>query len=99
MPSQTITWAKPFFLIFFSVFISFPLFSASTNWQRFQPGLEYQDFKYSYLTPWSHIHVFRVDLTRYERNSVLAKDLNQKNASVGEYAIFNKSLIALNGGF
>lgn len=98
MPSQIITGSKFIFLsILGLLFIMFPAFAGS--WKTLQPGIEYQDINHSYLTLWSHIHSFRIDLTKYQLQLVLAKDLAKKNAFISEYAAFGDGLITLNGGF
>lgn len=68
-------------------------------WRELAPGLDYQDLGTSYLTPWSHIHAFRINLQFNQVASVMAKDLAVPHASVEEYAKHSKSLITINGGF
>lgn len=72
---------------------------ASSNWQALAPGIEYQDLEGSYLSPWSHIYAFRIDLNANKLALVMAKDLSLKYASVDEYALHSKALISINGGF
>ena len=51
------------------------------------------------LTPWSHIHVFRIDLKYNQLDLTLAPDLGKKLASVDELALHSHGKIAINGGF
>ncbi|MFC3907904.1 phosphodiester glycosidase family protein [Legionella dresdenensis] len=105
MSSQTITttkWLqriwKPLILIIFIVFLlNFAL--AATSWRTLSKGLEYRDIDRSYITPWSHIHTFRIDLNANKLSSIMAKDLALKHASADEYAKHSKALISINGGF
>ena len=68
-------------------------------WRTLAPGVEYQDLDGNFLTPWSHIHAFRIHLKDNQLSLVSAKDLAREHASVDEYAQFSKALIAINGGF
>jgi uncharacterized protein YigE (DUF2233 family) len=72
---------------------------ASKGWRQLAPGIEYQDLKESFLIPWSHIHVFRINLKDNELSLVTAKDLSREHASVDEYAQHSNALLAVNGGF
>lgn len=72
---------------------------AADDWRKLAPGIEYQDLDGSLLTPWSHVHVFRIDLKDNELSLVTAKDLSRQYASIEEYAQFSKALLAINGGF
>lgn len=92
-PSNTIY----LFLILISL-ISFSSYSA-TRWQQLDPGIEYQDLEGGILTPWSHIHVFRIDLTKNKLGLVTAKHLSLKNASADQFAERSNALISINGGF
>lgn len=72
---------------------------AGNDWRTLAPGIEYQDLDGSFLTPWSHVHVFRINLKENELKLVFAKDLSRESASIKEYAEFSKALLAINGGF
>jgi len=87
-----------FFLIFFAgLFLSFKVLSA--GWQRLDSGIEYQDLAGRLLTPWSHIHVFRIDLTKTKLSIVSARRLSQRNASADQFGEHSGALISINGGF
>jgi uncharacterized protein YigE (DUF2233 family) len=72
---------------------------AASEWRNLAPGIEYQDLDGNFLTPWSHIHAFRIDLKKNKLSLVTAADLSRTNASVDEYAEFTKALLTINGGF
>ncbi|KTC95838.1 hypothetical protein Lery_2133 [Legionella erythra] len=72
---------------------------AASNWQELSPGIEYQDIGSGYLTPWSHIHAFRIHLNDNRLSLVMARDLSQQYASVDEFAAFSQAPLAINGGF
>lgn len=73
--------------------------SFGKQWSQLAPGIEYRDLGNSLLTPWSHVHVFRVDLKHNQLDLLLAKKLSQPHASIEEFAQFSNALITLNGGF
>lgn len=105
MPRQTIALVK--WLIQASKFLTIALLLlffthyvvASNGWRQLAPGIEYQDLEGSFLTPWSHIHAFRINLKDNELSLVTAKDLSREHASVNEYAQYSNALLAINGGF
>ncbi|WP_235659328.1 phosphodiester glycosidase family protein [Legionella maceachernii] len=69
------------------------------DWRTLAPGIEYQDLDGNFLTPWSHIHAFRIDLKENELSLISAKELSREHASVDEYAQHSNALLAINGGF
>lgn len=86
------------FLFIIGILSSFNSYS-SDGWQELTSGIEYQDLEGGILTPWSHIHVFRIDLSKNQLALVTAKTLALKNASVDQFAEHSKALISINGGF
>lgn len=72
---------------------------AASPWRELIPGIEYQDVEGNYLTPWSHVHAFRINLNHNQLSVITAKDLQREYASVDEYAQFSQALLAINGGF
>lgn len=68
-------------------------------WQTVAPGIEYLSLDEKLTLPWSHIHVFRVNLktNQFELNS--AKNIDLPLASVTQLSKKNPLVIALNGGF
>ncbi|WP_028388400.1 phosphodiester glycosidase family protein [Legionella fairfieldensis] len=105
MPRQTIVptkWLTGVFKIFIVSFLLLfftNLTIAANDWRQVAPGIEYQDLEGSFLTPWSHVHAFRIDLKKNNFSLVTAKELARDHASVDEYAQYSKALIAINGGF
>lgn len=97
MPRQTIAYIR---CIFISLFLL--LFTTQTlaaDWRMLAPGIEYRDLNANLLIPWSHIHVFRIDLKKNKLDLVLANELSLHNASVDAFAHHSNALIAINGGF
>ncbi|MBA2709751.1 MAG: phosphodiester glycosidase family protein [Tatlockia sp.] len=105
MPSQTIDLLKWLTralkcLTFSCLLLLFTNYSnAKSEWRNLAPGIEYQDLDGSFLTPWSHVHVFRINLKVNKLSLVTAKDMARPYASIEEYAAFSKALLAINGGF
>lgn len=100
MSSQTnVNPSKRSYLFYFLLFL-LPLHSyAALQWHPLTSGIEYQDLKGGLPSPWSHIHVFRIDLENNRMALVSAKSLGVKNASVNQFAEHSKALIGINGGF
>lgn len=71
----------------------------ASDWRKLAPGIEYQDLDGNFLTPWSHIHAFRINLKENRLSLVTAADLSREHASVDEYAQHTNALLAINGGF
>lgn len=104
MPRQTIDYyLKQLQALIGLILLLFLPFSTQATeaqtWRTLATGLEYLDLGEKIYTPWSHIHVFRIDLKHYQLDSVLATALSQPNASVDEFASHSKALLAINGGF
>jgi len=74
-----------------------PIFAKT--WQTLSPGIDYHDFGKTPLTPWAHIHTFRINLKQHSLDLVTAQSLGLKNASIDTLARKEKALIAINGGF
>ena len=102
MSSQTNVYpSNKFYLLYFFyllIFLAVPVYSAN-QWQTLAPGIEYQDLEGGLLTPWSHIHVFRVDLNKNQLGVITSKALSVKNASVEQFAVQTNALLSINGGF
>ncbi len=104
MSSQTNAYpAKIIYLftaIIFIISLLLPFRSYSADkWQELAPGIEYQDLEGGILRPWSHVHVFRIDLHENQLALVNAKHLSMKNASADQFAEHSKALLSINGGF
>jgi uncharacterized protein YigE (DUF2233 family) len=87
------------------IFYSLALFLCSNSafsindWQSLAPGIAYRDLMGGYLSPWSHVHVFRISLKKNTFTSVMATDFSKKLASVQELSLKTGALLAINGGF
>lgn len=101
MPLQTNNYlANYFFSIIFTInlFITVNVY-AEARWQQLGPGIEYQKLEVGMLTPWSRVHVFRIDLSKNQLELITAKTLALKNAAADLFAKHSNALISINGGF
>lgn len=71
----------------------------ASEWRVIADGLEYQELTDTHPIPWSHIHVFRIDLKYNNFSLITAKALHHNYAVISEYAKFSNALLAINGGF
>lgn len=107
MPKQTIpnnnayliTLQRLFNLFFLLASLSCFSVAHATAWTTLSPGFEYLDINDKSISPWSHIHAFRINLSRYQLAILPANQLAKPNASIGELANFSKAVLAINGGF
>lgn len=90
-------WKSVSTLVMLALVLHFAI--AANDWRVLTPGIEYLDVGGGYVTPWSHIHAFRINLNDNRLSLVMAKDMARDYASVDEYAQFSKALLAINGGF
>ena len=72
---------------------------AMTDWQELTPGIEYIDLGTSILSPWSHIHTFKIDLEKHDLGLILASSFAKPYASAYQFARKSHAIIAINGGF
>lgn len=72
---------------------------AAKPWHELTPGIEYQDLEGGILTPWSHIHAFRIDLNKNQLSLITAKSLALKDASADQFGERANALLSVNGGF
>ena len=84
------------FLLFLVLFTSS---AYADTWQELAPGINYKDVGANILSPWSHIHVFRIDLKKNILDSVPAKSFGQQHAAAAEFVQQSDALLAINGGF
>lgn len=101
MPRQTIAVHTRYLrYILVPVFLWILATQAFANdWRELAPGIEYQDLNSNLVIPWSHVHVFRIDLKKNKLDLIMANDLSLHNASVDAFAHHSKALITINGGF
>lgn len=81
------------------VFLFLSSATTASPWKKLAPGIEYRDIGANVLTPWSHVHVFRIDLKHNQFDLMQASELDRKQASVDQFAHRGNALIAINGGF
>lgn len=99
MRRQAIAYCMRFLASAFFLFSLVVPLAQAADWNEIAPGIEYVDLGANLLTPWSHIHAFRIDLSQNELNSVMAKALSRQHASIEEFANHSNALLAINGGF
>lgn len=81
------------------VFLFLSSATTASPWKKVAPGIEYKDIGANIVTPWSHIHVFRINLKDQKFDLMTAKEFHQTQASVEQFAHRAQALIAINGGF
>lgn len=92
--------ARAFFFALLLCFgLTTMLYAKDDIWKNIAPGIDYYDNHLSYLTPWSHLHGFKLDLRRYRLSLATAKEFGKQYASVDYLAEQSKALVAINGGF
>ena len=105
MPRQTIADVDPcsrrvqYMLLCLVLIVLFISPAQANPWETIAPGVEYRDVGVNLLTPWSHVHVFRIDLTKNKLDLITAKEIHRSQASVDQFAHRAQALIAINGGF
>lgn len=72
---------------------------AADSWRRVAEGVDYVNLGTHDFSPWSNIHVFRIDLRYTKLSLATAKDLSVRYASVDRFAKYSQALLAINGGF
>ncbi|OYV54624.1 MAG: hypothetical protein B7X00_01150, partial [Legionella sp. 21-45-4] len=68
-------------------------------WKPTAAGINYLDLHYSPLTPWSHVHVFKIHLEKNKFDLIHAAELKKTFATTPEFAELSHALITLNSGF
>ncbi len=95
-----LAFTKPVKLaVILSLFLfSFTSSAGANNWLLLAPGIDYQTLENGLLTPWSHIHAFRINLNYNQLSLITAKELD-KPTLIEKFAQYGNALIAINGGF
>lgn len=87
----------------FRYFIALWVFFFNTNifaaWKTIAPGIEYQDIAPHYLSDWSHIHLFKVNIHSHQFKLLNHQQLGLRFPSIEQYAQSQKAPLAFNGGF
>jgi len=105
MPRQTIVntesshFVRHALKMLIVIFLFLSSATTASPWKKLAQGIEYRDIGANVLTPWSHIHVFRIDLKHNQLDLMSATELNKKQASVDQFAHQKNAFIAINGGF
>jgi len=73
--------------------------ATADGWHTLSMGILYQDLGHSLIRPFTHIHAFKIDLSKNHLESITAKELKKENASSLEFGQYRHALIAINGGF
>jgi uncharacterized protein YigE (DUF2233 family) len=81
------------------VFLFLSSATTASPWKKLAQGIEYRDIGANVLTPWSHVHVFRIDLKQNQLDLISATEFGRKQASVDQFAHRSHALIAINAGF
>ena len=92
------TYKNNYYLIILFLFLINNI-AIAADWRVIADGVEYQELIDTNPIPWSHIHVFRIDLKHNNFSLVTAKDLHHNAAVIAEYAKSSKALLAINSGF
>ena len=80
---------------FLGLFLS-PLYAG--DWQRLAPGIEYTDLG-TMLSPWSHLHAFKINLKKHTLHLATAASLNLTTTTAQYITQTNGAAIGINGGF
>ncbi len=93
-----ISWQSLFrnFITLLMIFFNTQL---CAGWKKISPGIEYQDMSPHYLSDWSHIHLFKISVGKYEFKLVNHQQLGVRFPSIEQYAKFKNAPLAFNGGF
>lgn len=97
MLRQDFRFIKP--IIFLFLILICPILNAMPKFSSIDDGVDYMDVAYQLLTPWSHIHVFKIDPNLYTIDLMSAKDIGEIATSADEFLEKSNSVIAFNGGF
>lgn len=98
MTIQTIARVKYFRFFIFLSCLALNVTHAS-SWRHLGDGIQYRRLDSVSLTPWSHVHVFRIDPSKNHFGLLMAKDFGKLHASVAEFLEHTSANIAVNGGF
>lgn len=86
-------------IIIFCILSVMPAYLIAAGWRSLGAGIEYINIPYQFLSPWSQIHVIRINLNYNFFSIITARELSQKSAEIVEYIRKTDGLIAINGGF
>lgn len=69
------------------------------QWKMLEPGIEYQDLAPIYIKDWSHIHIFKINLSQQQLKLINYQDIQVPYPSIRQYAEHAHANLAINGGF
>lgn len=84
-------------LYFFMFLCSTAIFAG--DWISVAPGIEYTDIGNAQLSPWSHLHVFKINLKQHQPKIDTAAHYNRNTTTVSAITPINNAYIGINGGF
>lgn len=85
-----------FFILWLNLLV---LPHAHAEWKTLAPGVSYQDLAPPILHDLSHLHVFKIDLKRYELKLIPKHATERSLPSIYQYAAIEHANLAFNGGF
>ena len=85
--------------LFLIMFILLTPTQSIAAWRSLALGIEYTQINIINFSPWSHIHVFRINPQKNRLDLIMATDLGKNQASIQDFAEKSNALIAVNGGF
>lgn len=93
-----VSWQSLFrYFMFFTLFFTYA--DTFASWKKINPGVKYQDMAPHYLSDWSHIHLFEVDIRQNQFKLVNHQQLGMRFPSIEQYAGYQHAPLAFNGGF
>jgi uncharacterized protein YigE (DUF2233 family) len=87
------------FHIFLALLLLAQSIVSSAYWKSIEPGVSYNDIAPFYISEWSHIHVFKIDLKQYRLKLISHHQVSDKLPSIEDYAQKAHSMLTFNGGF
>jgi uncharacterized protein YigE (DUF2233 family) len=94
-----LTLFKKKWILLSIIFVCLSPMASARHWQELAPGFHYLDLGRAHLTPWSHVHAFRIDLKKYQFNLIMATALSKPHATADQFALHSHALLTINGGF
>jgi uncharacterized protein YigE (DUF2233 family) len=89
---------KIIFILITGVF-SIASYASATQWQRLAPGLEYTRINSALGLPTGYMHIFRIDLKRYQLALASAQNQHANISNIANLVQINHATLGVNGGF
>lgn len=90
---------KQIFLAVISTLCSIHVWATDAQWESLATGLDYMRIPCPSISTHGRIHAFRISLTNYNLDILIAKDYGKSSLSATKFAHKAGSLITINGGF